>query len=98
MSETVAVQYLGGADEVHIPQAGASVQRGGTIEVPADLAGRVPGDWHARTDDDPAHWPIRLGADGSTVETHDPGEGLLAQVDLWAKASKPRKGTAGQEN
>jgi hypothetical protein len=57
----VVVRYLGGSLEVFIPDAGASVARGGTVEVPDDVAGHEPsGD--------------------------DPGVGLLAQVDVWARA------------
>ena len=84
---TVSVVYVGGSDVVHIPDAGAAAARGVPVDVPADIAGRPPGGWHVKTDADPAGWPTRMGADGSTVETFDSGEGLLAQVDIWQPAA-----------
>lgn len=91
MSESVAVEYLGGSDEVHIVAAGVTVQRGGTVDVPAEVAGREPGEWHPFGEADPEHWPAKLAEDGSMILTHDPGEGLLAQVDTWRRAA-PVKG------
>lgn len=84
----VAVKYLGGSPGVYIPAAAATCLRGQIVKVPAAVAGRPPGDWRARIPGDPKSWPARIGADGMTVETQDPGDGLLAQVDLWAPAAK----------
>ena len=90
---TVAVKYLGGSDEVYVVDAAAAVKRGGTLDVAADVAGQEPGPWAPRTPDTPAHWPTRLGEDGSTIEAHDPGSGLLAQTDTWARAAARRSST-----
>lgn len=89
----VALQYHG-PFAVYIPSVGAEVEPLGVLEVPADVAGRVPGDWRPLAEDDPGDWPQRLGEDGSTVETYDPGEGLLAQVDVWSPAPTSTPGGA----
>jgi hypothetical protein len=87
----VAVRYLGGSTEVYIAAAGLTATRGGTVQVPADVAGHEPGPWRPRAPEDPQEWPTRLAADGSTVQTHDPGAGLLAQSEVWARAEGATK-------
>lgn len=87
MSTTTTVKYLGGSASVYVVDAAAEVDRGGTLDVAADVAGQEPGPWIPRTVDTPEHWPSRLADDGSTVEVRDPGSGLLAQTDLWARVT-----------
>jgi hypothetical protein len=82
---TVSLVYIGPATQVLVPALDANVQRGVPVEVPADLAGVAPGPWQPATADDPPGWLWRDGADG-VLEVHDPGRGLLAQVDNWAPA------------
>ena len=88
MARIVEVQYVGPIDEVRLPTLGITVKRGGTVKVSAEVAGMAPGAWHVAGDADPLDWPRRLGEDGVTVETYDPGSGLLAQTDnfkAWAR-------------
>lgn len=84
--ETVLVQYVGGTAAVYLPDLGIEAKLGEPIEVPADVAGHAPGDWHELTDGDQEWWPRRFAEDGSTVETLDPGWGLLAQHETWILA------------
>jgi hypothetical protein len=42
--------------------------------------------FYTRYTADEEWWPRRFAADGSTVETHDPGLGLLAQHEVWILA------------
>lgn len=84
--ETVALQYVGGSDAVYLPSLGIEAKLGEPIEVPVGVAGRAPGDWHELTEGDQEWWPRRFAEDGSTVETHDPGWGLLAQHEVWILA------------
>lgn len=86
MAKIVVVQYVGPFDKVWIPMLGVEVSRGEMVSVSAGTAGRAPGEWVPVTADSPQGWPRRLGPDGVIEETHDPGEGLLAQVDSWAVA------------
>lgn len=86
MAKLTSVTYVGPFDRVSVPSLGIDVEQGQTIQVGADAAGRPPGPWRPRTPEDPDHWPRRPGTtdDGAAVtETHDPGEGLLAQHDNW---------------
>jgi hypothetical protein len=93
----VIVEYLGPCGEVHLPQCGVTVARGGRVEVPDEVAGRAPDrQWRRALPGEmspgggwtPAGWPLR---DGQTFDhegapvwyTRDPGEGLLAQEDSW---------------
>jgi hypothetical protein len=97
--ETVAVQYLGGSAEVHVPEAGVTAQRGEPgeggppVEVPAAVAGRAPGGRPARPGDD-LQWLESRPVPSGGIEVLDPGEGLLAQVDLWRRA--PSKAPIGK--
>ena len=96
---SIALTYLGGFTEVHIPDAGVTVARGGSALVPDEIAGREPGDWRPATREDladgpggftPKGWPLHL-ADDATWWTRDPGEGLLAQHDTWIR-TEPLEG------
>lgn len=82
---TVSIVYIGHADEVLVPALDAMVKNGTPVDVPADLAGTEPGDWRPASPDDPEGWLWRTAEDG-TLEVHDPGRGLLAQVDNWQRA------------
>lgn len=95
---SVAVQYDEGSSGLYLPDLGIEVQRGVPVEVPVEVAGHAPGEWRARVDGDPEHWPTRIGEDGSTVETHDPGSGLLAQVGLWRLADAPAPAPAANDD
>ena len=92
MAKPVVLQYVGPFDEVYVPVLGASVKRGASVDVAADIAGTPAGPWRPVTADDSLDWPQRIGADGSTTETHDPGAGLLAQADAWQPAATTEKG------
>jgi hypothetical protein len=83
MTKRVKVRYIGPFDEVTVPALGTVLKRDQSIEVSGEIAGHPRGDWHPRTDLDDPDWPTRPGADGSTMEVQDPGQGLLAQIDLW---------------
>jgi hypothetical protein len=83
VTRIVMVKYVG-PFTASVPILGIEVSPSGIpIEVSPDIAGRPPGPWRTATDDDPVHWPRRRTDDGSRLETHDPGEGLLAQTDVW---------------
>lgn len=62
--------------------------RGVTVDVPADVAGRPPGDWVAEPGpaDDGRSW--RLRPDG-TWEARDLGSGLLASEHWTIPAAPP---------
>lgn len=84
MARTVAVQYIGPSSGVQVPGLGITAERGVPCKVGAAAAGRAPGPWRAVTAEDPDWWPRRLDpADQETTQTRDPGEGLLAQEDVW---------------
>lgn len=105
----VAVQYLGGSAEVYIPAAGLLAHRGvngqpgDPLEVSEQVAGREPGDWHRPERNEaggvveqvPEHWHRAVDAAGEAI-VQDPGSGLLAQPDVWARAKRrARGGSAG---
>ena len=94
--ETVALQYVGGSEAVYLPNLGIEAKLGEAVEVPADLAGHAPGDWHELAEGDEEWWPRRLGEDGSTVETYDPGLGLLAQHEVWILAPSETPATPAE--
>lgn len=75
--KTVSVTYTGPFDKVEIPYLGAAIEceRGGTVEVPAGVAGRPP--------------ELGVDDDGNEIVV-DPGEGILAQVDIWKPARAPK--------
>ena len=95
----VTIEYCGPAAEVLLPAMDRSVKRGEAFAVPADLAGSAPSPWRAATPEEcaagggftPDGWPLRPTGDG--WETHDPGHGLLAQVENWRPA-KPAPAAA----
>ena len=92
---TVAIVYIGVGDEVLVPALDAILTFGEPFDAPADIAGVQPGPWHPWTADDPEQW-LRREVDG-VREVHDPGHGLLAQVDVWQPAGSPRVAEALQE-
>ena len=85
---TVPVTYIGPAAQVLVHALDAAVRFGESVDAPADIAGVAPGPWQPATADDPPGWLWRDGEDGS-LEGHDPGHGLLAQVDNWAPTGSP---------
>lgn len=97
MASTVQVRYIGPISPIDIPAHGiGQVKTGDVIEVPAEAAGRAPGDWQVDVDRnkvDPAH-ATSEEPDG-TLNTLDPGEGLLAQTGMFEAAGKtPAKSTS----
>lgn len=88
----ISVMHIGGSAEVYLPLEGITAVRAVPLEVPDEVAGRKPGPWRpARADEmvtgggwTPAGWPLHRDEDGTWL-TRDPGTGLLAQEDLWAR-------------
>lgn len=67
MARTVAVQYVGPHDEVLVPAIGATVKRGQSLEVSADVAGVGPseGDLGSGLLAQPSNWqPAPAGEEG----------------------------------
>lgn len=74
------------------------VEAGQIIDVPPSLAGAGPS-WRAPKDGDDLAYlrdtgQVRLNDDGSIRSVHDLGHGLLAQPDIWTRASEDTKPTA----
>ncbi len=108
MSSTVPVRYVGAIDRVDLPPYRAGIARESAhgfkpgddvIDVPADVAGREPGEWvkfgepglpesEVRSATDARHY-LQVDEQGQWW-VHDPGEGLLAQPDNWQPV-KPTK-------
>ena len=81
-----------GAVAIAIQGEQLTVEKGGVIEVPPEVAGRAPR-WRKATDDDAAdvaagrvHSRERAGS----LEVFDVGEGMLAQSDNWVDAGQPK--------
>lgn len=83
------VQYDNGPDELYIVRASVLAVRGEPVDVPDDVAGSEPGEWAALDTGRGPTWD-----DGKSYrqtetgwETRDPGSGLLAQDDVWHRAT-----------
>lgn len=89
----VKVEYRGGALEEYVPSAGITFARGEIVDVPDDVAGREPGGWHPLPADTdvPDGWHTYRNDAGITM-VQDPGDGLLAQSDKFARITDDTNG------
>lgn len=104
---TVSVRYVGPISPIDIPLARlAGVKTGDTVQVSADIAGRVadpeqkvgdPGLTEAQAKAAaPDHHFLRLHQATSQWWSYDPGEGLLAQADNWQPVAAAKTDTSSK--
>lgn len=68
------------------------VPNGAIIDVPAYIGGAGP-HWRAPQEGDDLSWlEVTKNEDGSVKGVHDPGYGLLAQVDMWSAVKDSGEG------
>lgn len=93
------IMYVGPYDEVDVPLHRIRVRRGDPVEVPADVAGRAPGDWTrlAPGEGAPTGWPTRAAVDehgAPVLAADDAGEPVGPQL---VETRDPGEGLLAQE-